>query len=84
MTSSQETIGQADVFLQWKGTDACFDFYCPCGTTQHIDAQFAYYVKCPRCDVVYQMPYNLIATPVASDDDVYAGNYVTGVVWDDE
>jgi hypothetical protein len=25
--------GLCPVNLQWKGTDACFDFYCPCGGT---------------------------------------------------
>jgi hypothetical protein len=22
---------ECNVNLQWKGTEACFDFYCPCG-----------------------------------------------------
>ena len=25
-----------EVNMQWKNTDACFDFYCPCGGTSTI------------------------------------------------
>lgn len=35
-------LGRAEVFLQWKGTNACYDFYCPCnpGEPQHFDGFF--------------------------------------------
>lgn len=55
-------------FLQWKGTDACFDFYCKCGTHSHFDGFFAYYVKCPHCEQVYQMPFNLYPREVQDTD----------------
>jgi hypothetical protein len=45
--------------LQWKGTDACFDFHCKCVAFCHFDGYFAYYVKCPHCSTIYQMPFNL-------------------------
>jgi ribosomal protein S27E len=51
----------ADVYIQWKGTDACFDFHCPCGNSDHIDANFAYYVRCASCGTTYQMPSDLEA-----------------------
>lgn len=38
-------------FLQWKGTDACFDFHCPCGESSH-------FVRCP-CGRVFEMPFML-------------------------
>jgi hypothetical protein len=44
------------VFLQWKGTDACFDFHCECGASCHFDGDFAYAVKCPHCGTVWEMP----------------------------
>ena len=52
------------VFLQWKGTDACFDFHCECGAQCHFDGYFAYYVKCPHCEAVYQMPFNIFPRKV--------------------
>jgi len=48
-----------NVFLQWKGTDACFDFRCDCGAVAHFDGYFAYYVKCGGCGQIYQMPFKL-------------------------
>jgi hypothetical protein len=43
-------------FIQWKGTDVCMDFHCECGQHYHIDAEFAYAVKCVKCDAVWEMP----------------------------
>lgn len=79
--SHQLTGEPAEVFLQWKGTDACFDFHCPCGESQHIDAEFAYYVRCPSCGVIYRMPSALEATAIdPATDPEYAGHYVQGEV----
>lgn len=47
------------VFLQWKGTDACFDFYCDCGVQTHFDGYFAYWVRCPACRQEWEMPHHL-------------------------
>lgn len=52
------------VFLQWKGTDACFDFYCECGAHCHFDGDFAYAVKCPHCEAVWEMPCILVPRKV--------------------
>lgn len=73
-------------FLQWKGTDACFDFNCKCGSHCHFDGEFAYYVRCAHCKTVWQMPFNLFpreANPgdrevVDLDEDLDA----TGVKYD--
>jgi len=40
-------------WVQWKGTDVCMEVYCKCGYHSHIDADFAYFVKCPQCGTVY-------------------------------
>jgi hypothetical protein len=40
-------------WIQWKGTNVCMDVYCKCGSQFHIDADFAYHVKCPHCGTVY-------------------------------
>jgi len=51
-----EAADPAKVFLQWKGTDACFDFECSCGWTGHFDGYFAYAVMCGGCGLTYEMP----------------------------
>ena len=45
--------GKPHGWVQWKGTSVCMDVYCKCGYHSHIDAYFAYYVKCPKCETVY-------------------------------
>ncbi len=45
--------GKPHGWIQWKGTDVCMDIHCKCGCHSHIDADFAYHVKCPSCKTVY-------------------------------
>ena len=54
----------ASMFIQWKGTDVCLDFHCPCGTSSHGHGLFAYHVRCPGCDAVYEMGTQVIAKRV--------------------
>ena len=50
----QETYkNKAHGWIQWKGTDVCMDIQCKCGYHFHIDSDFAYYVKCPKCCKIY-------------------------------
>jgi hypothetical protein len=42
-------------FIQWKGTDICMDFWCDCGTQNHYNGYFAYYVQCKGCKQVYKL-----------------------------
>lgn len=56
------------VFLQWKNTDACFDFYCTCGEDSHFDGYFAYRVKCCFCGQVYEMPSTLVPVHVPDNE----------------
>jgi hypothetical protein len=58
----------ASMFIQWKGTNVCLDFYCPCGAHGHLDGDFAYHVKCPACGQVYEMGTQVIARKVDGDD----------------
>lgn len=46
-------------WIQWKGTDVCMDTYCGCGYHGHIDADFAYWWKCPKCGQVYAVGANV-------------------------
>lgn len=57
---------QPYAFLQWKGTDACFDFHCECGAHCHFDGYFAYTVKCPHCGAAWEMPFNLFPRKVCA------------------
>lgn len=52
---------EARMFIQWKGTDVCVDFYCPCGGGGHFDGLFAYALKCPACGAVWEMGTQVIA-----------------------
>jgi ribosomal protein S27E len=45
--------GKPHGWIQWKGTSVCMDIHCKCGHHSHIDADFAYNVKCPKCGTVY-------------------------------
>lgn len=45
--------GKPHGWIQWKGTNVCMDIYCKCGCHSHVDADFAYHVKCPDCGAVY-------------------------------
>lgn len=55
------------VFLQWKGTDACFDFHCKCGAFCHFDGDFAYVVQCPHCLTEWEMPCRLYPRVAGGD-----------------
>lgn len=50
-----------DMFIQWKGTDLCADFCCPCGYNGHIDGDFTYVVRCGGCGAHYEMGTQVIA-----------------------
>lgn len=67
-------------WIQWKGTDVCMDVYCKCGHHSHVDSEFAYYIKCPKCKAVYmcnahielieleQEPENGVIVPELDDE----------------
>jgi hypothetical protein len=42
----------AEINLQWKGTDACYDLYCPCNPNdpQHWDGMFGQWFTCGKSD----------------------------------
>ena len=53
------------VFIQWKGTDVCLDFYCECGASGHLDGDFAYGLRCAECGAEWAMPTNIELVKVA-------------------
>lgn len=64
-------------WIQWKGTDVCMDIHCKCGQLSHIDAEFAYHVKCPACGQVYFCNGHIELIPMAVEPDecVVIGQY---------
>ncbi|AIY15816.1 hypothetical protein GUY44_07565 [Pimelobacter simplex] len=54
----------AETFIQWKGTTVCLDFYCACGAHGHYDGDFAYAVRCPTCDAIYELGTQVLARRV--------------------
>lgn len=80
------TTNEPNISIQWKGTNACFDFYCDCGTCMHCDGDFIYFVRCPVCNTVYEMPTELTAVPVDPDNppEWYVGpdEAYVGHVWE--
>lgn len=67
LDSLNEDIGQAHVFIQWKGTDLCGDFRCTCGANHHIDADFVYAIRC-TCGLIWQMPSVVAVKPLKEPD----------------
>lgn len=67
-------------WIQWKGTNVCMDFHCQCGAMGHVDADFAYVIKCGACGQFYEMAGYVEAHPIDCDDD----NYRVATVSDDE
>src|SRR5258708_29254678 len=62
-----------EINLQWKGTDACYDFYCPCGwegadnsfdgPSNHEDGLFKQEFQCGGCGRWWHLPNRMIARP---------------------
>lgn len=50
---SMQCPGQGTGRIQWKGTDVCMDVDCVCGHHGHIDTEFLYFYRCPKCDQVF-------------------------------
>ncbi len=50
-------------FIQWKGTDVCLDFTCECGWSGHVDAEFAYTIRCGGCQKVWALPHTVRLGP---------------------
>ena len=74
----QETYeGKPHAWIQWKGTSVCMDVYCACGNHFHIDAEFAYNVKCPSCKLVYMCNghIELVALEQEPDSCVIEGEH---------
>ena len=68
-------MDRCEVNIQWKGTDACFDFYCPCGwegnpdpadqdaPDNHRDGYFQQQFQCGGCGRWWHLSNRAFAAP---------------------
>lgn len=47
--------GKPHAWIQWKGTDVCCDIHCSCGYHSHFDGDFMYFIRCPKCQTVWEV-----------------------------
>jgi len=71
MSAWQYDGEQPHAFIQWKGTDVCMDFHCECGAHCHFDGYFAYALKCPHCNAVWEMPHEVFPRKVCDQTYEY-------------
>jgi len=57
-------------WVQWKGTHACIDLHCKCGYLGHVDAEFFYYYKCPKCSTKYAVGQNVKLIELSSEQSM--------------
>lgn len=46
-------------WIQWKGTRVCLDVHCSCGKMSHVDAEFAYTIRCGYCGKLWAVCANV-------------------------
>ena len=80
---SKDILSGAHAWIQWKGTNVCADVYCACGAHFHIDDEFAYHVKCPKCGRLYAMCANIRLMPVTAEEIEGMCEPVTEYGWTD-
>ena len=54
-------------WIQWKGTDVCIGLHCMCGYHGHVDAEFFYYYKCPKCEAKYAVGQIVKLIPLSDE-----------------
>jgi phage terminase large subunit GpA-like protein len=67
-------------WIQWKGTDVCADIHCSCGKLSHIDANCAYYVKCPHCDQIYGLCGDIKLIPITQQEFEQSGAHKSTLI----
>lgn len=65
--------GEPETFIQWKGTDVCLDFHCPCGHHSHWDCDFLYSLRCPKCRKIWRLGSAVQAVEVSEAEQTVLG-----------
>lgn len=55
-------------WVSWKGTTVCLNLYCSCGSHEHVDADFAYYVRCRACGATYYLSPHVRLVELTADE----------------
>lgn len=71
------------VWIQWKGTNVCCDVHCECGYSGHYDGDFMYFLKCPKCERVWEVGTHMPIYEVR-DGRAAGHNVVDITVFEDE
>lgn len=66
----KEDHTETRVFVQYKNTSICLDFWCKCGAVGHFDGDFAHNLKCPACKTVFAMPPMLFPKALDGEPEV--------------
>lgn len=74
--------GEPHAWIQWKGTEVCMDVHCACGAHGHVDADFAYHLKCPHCGRVYTTGQNIKLIELTPEEKAYidGGGHIAPIV----
>ena len=67
-TADAEVRTGPHAWIQWKGTNVCMDIHCSCGKHTHVDAEFAYYVRCSACGKLWAMCANIRMVEVTAEE----------------
>lgn len=71
-------------WIQWKGTKVCMDIHCKCGALMHLDADFAYHIKCGECGQVYECDGHINLIPLAHEPENTILVKDDDICWDDD
>jgi hypothetical protein len=69
-----DSLENPSAWIQWKGTDVCMDVRCDCGAVSHVDADFAYYYRCPSCREVFRVGQSIRLYPMSPDERAAIGD----------
>lgn len=53
--------------IHLDGTIVCMDVDCACGRRFHVDAEFAFEVKCPHCKSMYLVNSHVQLIPIEEE-----------------
>lgn len=57
--------------IQWKGTNVCIDLYCSCGHRGHVDGDFFYMYRCPKCNTLFAVGQTVKLIPLNKEQEAY-------------
>lgn len=68
-------------WIQWKGTEVCMDVHCSCGELTHVDATFAYRIRCGACGRLWAVCSNVLLIEITRAEMEGMNVVVSERVW---